>query len=309
MPGLGSGLYSTAMAPFREEDFIDDTAFDDQVLSDDEDVFDAAPLGHQLPDTDTRDQHPVSAPAPLPPPSPGKSIPESMPTTWACRPQPGLRLNSALEEIPRQMRRDVWGAVPRSMNQVLSPEEQRHLLEIALNSGQMPASFIPPNGFGLGFGAGLGARPPADFERRAGGPSLASPETASQRMAPGHSSPSDQIKEPSATKRLPQRPAVPRCGPPKKPLATAVSETSKPRSADRVAHNDVERKYRTNLKVKIAELRDAVPTIQSPAPGTEDTEAYPGQQGGPKVSKVSGSRRRSGPANVLLKSPITRGQS
>ncbi|EQK97553.1 helix-loop-helix DNA-binding domain-containing protein [Ophiocordyceps sinensis CO18] len=64
-----------------------------------------------------------------------------------------------------------------------------------------------------------------------------------------------------------------------------MTETNKPRSADRIAHNDVERKYRTNLKVKIAELRDAVPALQSPVPGTEAAEACPGQQGGPKVSK------------------------
>ncbi|XP_044716183.1 helix-loop-helix DNA-binding domain-containing protein [Hirsutella rhossiliensis] len=261
MPGLGSGLYSTAMAPFREEDFIDDAAFDEQVLSDDEDMLDAAHAGDRPPDTGNRHQHPDSAPAPLPPPQPEKGMPSSMPMAWASRPQPGLRLNPALEETPRQMRRDIWGGIPRGMNLVLSPEEQRHLLEIALNSGQMPASFIPPNGFGIGFGAGLG-----------------------QAMVPGPSSQPDESQEPAALKDLPRRPAAPRCGSSKKPSGHAATDTSKPRSADRIAHNDVERKYRTNLKVKIAELRDAVPALQSPVPGTEAAEG-PGQQGGPKVSK------------------------
>ncbi|EQK97552.1 helix-loop-helix DNA-binding domain-containing protein [Ophiocordyceps sinensis CO18] len=168
MPGLGSGLYSTAMAPFREEDFIDDAAFDEQVLSDDEDMFDH--VCNRPSDMEAQQQRPASPPAAFPPLQPEKSIADSIPMAWGSRPQPGLRLNPAPEEIPRQMRRDIWGALPRGMNQVLSPEEQRHLLEIALNSGQMPASFIPPNGFGIGFGAGLGARPPAEVERRAGGP-------------------------------------------------------------------------------------------------------------------------------------------
>lgn len=152
------------------------------------------------------------------------------------------------------MRRD-WDALPRGPNQVLSPDEQRHLLEIALNTGRMPGSFIPPTGFGIGFGAGLGARPPTEFERRAVGPSTAASPQADHRQ---HS----------------KRPAPPKSAPPRKP-----SEASKPKSADRMAHNDVERKYRTNLKAKIAELRDAVPSLQPQASGDAD------HQGAPKVSK------------------------
>ena len=133
------------MAPFREEDFIDDTAFD-QTLSDDEDMFDSAHLGEQLSEMESL--------AP-PPPPPDKSM-YTAPQTWDRTPS-GPRLDST-DETARHMRRGIWDSLPRGTNQVLSPDEQRRLLEIALNSGRMPGSFIPPNGFGIGFGAGLGAR-------------------------------------------------------------------------------------------------------------------------------------------------------
>ncbi|KAJ8109886.1 hypothetical protein ONZ43_g6015 [Nemania bipapillata] len=37
----------------------------------------------------------------------------------------------------------------------------------------------------------------------------------------------------------------------------------KPKNSERAAHNDIERKYRTNLKDKIAELRDAIPSLRA----------------------------------------------
>lgn len=56
---------------------------------------------------------------------------------------------------------------------------------------------------------------------------------------------------------------------------------------DRTAHNDIERKYRTNLKDKIAELREAVPALHtiSEAGGVEDDGSQNSRA--PKVSKVS----------------------
>ena len=62
----------------------------------------------------------------------------------------------------------------------------------------------------------------------------------------------------------------------------ALDENGKPKNPERAAHNDIERKYRTNLKDKIAELRDVVPTL-----GIAGGE---GEQGGPapKVNKVCG---------------------
>jgi hypothetical protein len=59
--------------------------------------------------------------------------------------------------------------------------------------------------------------------------------------------------------------------------------------ADRAAHNDIERKYRTNLKDRIAELRDAVPSLRTIREGEaldDDDDDGTGKGGGPKVSKV-----------------------
>ncbi|KAM4067521.1 helix-loop-helix DNA-binding domain-containing protein [Hirsutella rhossiliensis] len=286
MPGLGSGLYSTAMAPFGE-DFIDDVAYDDQALSDDEDIPDVEHIGDQPSGTESQSQLPVPPSVSLPQPSHDEVIDDLVSLTRGGRAHFGLRLNPALEETPRQMRQDIWGTPPRGMNQVLSLEEQRRLLEISLNSGQMPASFIPPNGFGLGFGAGLGARPPAEFGQRAGRPPSTTMETAPTGTSSGVA-PRDEEEEEQeqAVLKLPlKRPAASKPGMSKKPPEHALAETVKPRPADRIAHNEVERKYRTNLKVKIAELRDAVPALQPPALGTDAAECGPGQQDAPKVRK------------------------
>ncbi|KAM3434060.1 hypothetical protein MY4824_005666 [Beauveria thailandica] len=59
-------------------------------------------------------------------------------------------------------------------------------------------------------------------------------------------------------------------------------------SGDRTTHNDVERKYRTNLKDRIAELRAAVPALQAQHDGESDGGGGGGggaSSGAPKVSK------------------------
>jgi hypothetical protein len=60
----------------------------------------------------------------------------------------------------------------------------------------------------------------------------------------------------------------------------------KPKPGDRTAHNDIERKYRTNLKDKISELKDAVPALRtiSEEDGGEDDDTQPSRTA--KVSKV-----------------------
>ncbi|KYK55085.1 helix-loop-helix DNA-binding domain-containing protein [Drechmeria coniospora] len=275
MPGLGSGQYSAAMAPFREEDFIDDTAFD-QALSDDEDLFDSAHLGEQM--SEMEKLAPPQPPQP-PPPLPMLSVPAvgkhqalyASPQAWD-RVQLGMRPPMAPNDMPRQFRRDIWDALPHGANQVLSPEEQRRLLEIALNTGRMPGSFIPPNGFGIGFGAGLGARPPAEFEKRAA-------LTAKRRSSSASAPKAEESSADGKRKQQDKKPAATKAGPSKKP-----GDHAKPKSADRIAHNDVERKYRTNLKDRIAELRDAVPALHSPAHEAE-SDGGSGQQGAAKVSK------------------------
>ncbi|CEJ91741.1 hypothetical protein VHEMI07435 [[Torrubiella] hemipterigena] len=57
----------------------------------------------------------------------------------------------------------------------------------------------------------------------------------------------------------------------------------KPRSSDRTTHNDVERKYRMNLKDKIAELKAAVPSLQTASEG--DSDGGLGNAGASKISK------------------------
>lgn len=61
---------------------------------------------------------------------------------------------------------------------------------------------------------------------------------------------------------------------------------AKGKSSDRTAHNDIERKYRTNLKDRIADLRDAVPELRKIQDGAVDDgeEGAPGNRA--KVSKV-----------------------
>ncbi|KAG7135759.1 Sterol regulatory element-binding protein 1 like [Verticillium longisporum] len=70
-----------------------------------------------------------------------------------------------------------------------------------------------------------------------------------------------------------------------KAAAAAEAANEKGKLGDRTAHNDIERKYRTNLKDKIAELRDAVPSLKSmPDEGDEDDDDSQ-TRGAPKVSK------------------------
>ncbi|KAI1817318.1 helix-loop-helix DNA-binding domain-containing protein [Poronia punctata] len=75
-------------------------------------------------------------------------------------------------------------------------------------------------------------------------------------------------------------------GPPSKDSSdTAEKPREKPKSSERAAHNDIERKYRTNLKDKIAELRDAVPSLRSMS-GEDDPGVLAGSsRTAPKVSK------------------------
>lgn len=66
--------------------------------------------------------------------------------------------------------------------------------------------------------------------------------------------------------------------------ATSQAEKDKSRSGDRTTHNDVERKYRMNLKDKIAELKAAVPSLQSASEGDSDNGGE--NSSTPKFSKV-----------------------
>ncbi|KAI1839313.1 hypothetical protein JX266_014476, partial [Neoarthrinium moseri] len=57
----------------------------------------------------------------------------------------------------------------------------------------------------------------------------------------------------------------------------------KPRNSDRAAHSDIERKYRTNLKDRLVDLREAIPSLQS-IPQDYDDDGSPALVS-PRVSK------------------------
>ncbi|KAF9876069.1 helix-loop-helix DNA-binding domain-containing protein [Colletotrichum karsti] len=257
-PGLGAGLYTNPV--FKPEDFMDDTALDN-ALSEDEDVLESMNLGDQLGKIDSQPPSEV-------PPREGLY---STPLSWE-KPAPGLRMN------PLFGMGGMGGGMAGMGAPMLDPE-QRRLLAIALNTGRSSSTSI---GSGMGFGVG------ADL-----GPEFASLENFDAHMATasmndltrGPEDPDLQHNKGKEKEKAPaQRPAVSRTT----TAATGVSEKSKDKGkgGDRTAHNDIERKYRTNLKDRISELRDAVPSLRSiPEDGGEDAEVDSQSQRGPKVSK------------------------
>ncbi|KAK4187187.1 hypothetical protein QBC35DRAFT_515631 [Podospora australis] len=168
----------------------------------------------------------------------------STPLSWE-RPQPGLRMDSLIG----------------LNNESLNEDEQRRLIAIAMNPG-------PSMG-------GLGSNISLNFGGFNSG--MATPFTAgglggmSKPVSPPQSGP------PHARSGAPN--------PPKR--QGSISDKSKEKlkpGGDRTAHNDIERKYRTNLKDKISELRDAVPALRTiPEDGDEEDGTQPSRT--PKVSK------------------------
>ncbi|KAI1416367.1 HLH-domain-containing protein [Hypoxylon sp. FL1857] len=137
------------------------------------------------------------------------------------------------------------------------PERQR-LLAIAMGTGQAPQQQAVPR-----------QAPGMDFRFEIN----QSPTTMSDSKS---NTPEPRVK-----------PAMTRPQVPSRNNSTDVVEKSKdkPRNSDRAAHNDIERKYRTNLKDKIAELRDAIPSLRA-IPEDGDENDNPGaSRTAPKVSK------------------------
>ena len=176
----------------------------------------------------------------------------STPLSWE-RPQPGLRMDSLI-----------------GLNQAaLNDAEQRRLIAIAMNSGPSLGGLganvnLNFGGFNSGFNSGFNGVFGQGMGFGGGGQSLDS-------VSP---------PKPQAQQHRPQ--------PPKKQgsFSDKGKEKEKPKAGaggDRTAHNDIERKYRTNLKDRISELRDAVPALQTIAEDGEDDEST---NRGAKVSKV-----------------------
>lgn len=69
--------------------------------------------------------------------------------------------------------------------------------------------------------------------------------------------------------------------------AEPATKKEKPQHNDRAAHNDIERKYRTNLKDRISDLREAIPSLRSiPEDFDDDGSPVPASRA-PKINKVS----------------------
>lgn len=276
-PGLGSGLYANPTAPFREEDFLDDSAFDHS-LSEDDELFDTVNLNDQLSKIET---------LPSTEPQSSRSLYSTPSLGWE-KPQQGIQPSSITmsDEIPRRMTSDSWDPIPQGTNYTLTPDERRRLLEIAMGPSRMSA-YVSPNRFNLGYGSTMQPSLTQEFGFGFGAPKqglnpvgMFQRNNSTDTTASGLSQQNRDLKHKHLKNETP-----PKTVPAKRP--STLSETSsigkeKTKSADRMAHNDVERKYRTNLKDKITELRNAVPALQAATENEQDNG-----QGNAKVSKVS----------------------
>lgn len=213
----------------------------------------------------------------------------STPLSWE-KPQPGLRPDSLMSmQNPQQ----------------LTEEEQRRLIAIAMNTGpvmgglgsgqfgQLNASrgYVAGGGLhaslgsGFNFGGGLGNLSGFGGLGGLGGLGMGFVTDDAPLLRP---------ETPAVAK--PPQPRLSRSasmdkgdlkGKGKEKEGDDEAAKSKGKSGDRTAHNDIERKYRTNLKDKISELRDAVPALRTIQEGVVDEgdDNTPGNR--PKVSKVS----------------------
>lgn len=173
----------------------------------------------------------------------------STPLSWE-KPQPGIRMDTLMG----------------LQNPALNATEQRQLMAIAMNPG--------PNAGGLGSTLNF------DF----GGLSADTPLAFGAGLGDNSTSQGPKPVSPPQPPAAQPRPAPP--NPPKKQGNATEKGKHKPRS-DRAAHNDIERKYRTNLKDKIAELREAVPSLRTkPENGGPDDGTQASRPA--KVSKVRG---------------------
>lgn len=274
-PGLGSGLYANPTAPFREEDFLDDSAFDHS-LSEDDEMFDNININDQLSKLGTLPSTEAQS---------SRSIFSTPSLGWE-KPQQGVQPSAVMgDEIPRRTTNDSWDPIPQGTNYTLTPDERRRLLEIAMGPGRL-ASYVNPNRFNMGFGSTMQPSIGQEFGFGFGAPKQGLSHMGMyQRNNSADTSASPLSQNRELKHKQPKVETPPRTVPTKRP--STLSDTSslgkeKVKSADRMAHNDVERKYRTNLKDKITELRNSVPALQQVAEGEPDAA-----QGIAKVSKVS----------------------
>jgi hypothetical protein len=292
-PGLGTGLYSSTSASHLKDD-IDDSALDNALSDDDEDGIDSINLGDQLAKIDSMPPSEV-------PPREGLY---STPLSWE-KPQPGFRTDPLL------------GAMP-SGGGILSDVEHRRLLAIAMNAGNRPQqSAYQPGypGFGFRYPGVAGGFPTLGAQNLLDSTGLGATISLSQlskspdnqrtqpssQQAQQQPQPQPQKQQAQAPTQSPQpaaseqkadeenenkvkdsqKPQLQRTN-----TGTATKMKEKVKAGDRTAHNDIERKYRTNLKDRIADLRDAVPALRAIPEEGDGGDDEQDSARAPKVSKV-----------------------
>lgn len=178
----------------------------------------------------------------------------STPLSWE-RPQPGRRLNPTVPHSPP--------ASPPA-----NGERKGRLIATTTNQGQGPN--------GIGSNVDIDFRGPSETTPVVFG-ALAEPETSqSLKSTPllrpallqSYSAPSSILGSQSQRK------------------LGKKGDKEETKAADRAAHNDIERKYRTNLRDRIMELQNAVPAMRASLDenGDDDEETHLAKA--PKISKV-----------------------
>lgn len=250
---LDSRTFASPSEPLAPPQFGDFDFFNkgiwDATLAEQNDDFGNMNLAEEMAKLDS------APPQTTPPPREGLY---STPLSWE-QPQPGIKLGNQLPSGPA----------------ILSDAEKRRLLDIAMNTGR--PSFV--SSFDLGFNDATDpwTEPMPDEDSIRPSRLVDSPQMALHNTvtgSSGRSSLSRQTTANTADAIMPTNvPAAPKLG--------KAKEKSKP-SSDRAGHNDIERKYRTNLKDKISELRDAVPSLRSMTEEGGEDDSHRGV----KVSKV-----------------------
>lgn len=237
----------------------------------------------------------------MPPPDvPPREGLYSTPLSWE-KPQPGLRLDSLMSmQNPQQLNED----------------EQRRLIAIAMNtgpimgglgSGQFGQSsgsrgYVAGGGLHATLGSGIDLSALGGFGGFGGLGYLGMGQiTDDAPLLRPETPPVAKEPQPRLSRSSTEKPETKGKGKGEEKEKDRMEDDDdndsketkgKGKSGDRTAHNDIERKYRTNLKDKIAELRDAVPALRTIQEGVVDegNENAPGNR--PKVSKVSEAQLR-----------------
>lgn len=184
---------------------------------------------------------------------------------WA-RSEMGIS-GSSMNYVPRRVAGEPWSANALAGSQFPDSSNQQQVFSRYGVANVGNQTILPSNGYSGG-SFGVCQRAAWQNVKDTGSQSFIRGQRASDRSGSRDRNTRSSISSGSARKS-PTR---------------VMSSRDRAKSGDRTTHNDVERKYRTNLKDKIAELRAAVPSLQAPIDGESDN-GIP-HQAAPKVSKV-----------------------